>query len=354
MRIAVTNTQAPFVTGGAELHAINLCNALREAGHEAELVTIPFNWRSAEGLLDHVIAASNIDLAEFFGAPIDLMIGLKFPAYLMRHPNKVVWLLHQHREAYDLWDAGLGGLRQQEGGQTMRKIIADIDTRALGTVKRLFANSRNVAGRLQRYNGIQAEPLYHPPPLAGSIRAGEYGNYFYFPSRISGLKRQALVLEALVKCQSPARIVFSGGADSSNDAAGFRGKIEELGLSDRVEWRGHVNNNEMLDLYANARAVIFPPLDEDLGYVTLEAMLAKKPVITTTDSGGPLEFISDGAQGLVVKPDSKALADAFDRLWQRPDDAQRMGENARKRYDALGISWTNVVRSLTGAGSIND
>lgn len=354
MRIVVANNQAPFVSGGAELHALNLCSALREVGHEAELVTIPFDWRSTDVLLDNIIAASNIDLTESFGAPIDLMIGLKFPAYLMRHPNKVVWLLHQHREAYDLWDAGLGGLRHQEGGQTMRKIIADVDTKALGTVKRLFANSRNVADRLKRYNGIQASPLYHPPPLAGSIRAGEYGDYFYFPSRISGLKRQDLVLQALAKCLSPARIVFSGGADSSKDAAAFRSKIEELGLSDRVEWRGHVDNEEMLELYANARAVIFPPLDEDMGYVTLEAMLAKKPVITTTDSGGPLEFISDGVQGLVVKPDPRALGTALDQLWQRPDDARRMGAQARQRYDTLEISWENVVRNLTGVGTSDD
>lgn len=354
MRIAVANTQAPFVVGGAELHALNLCKALRAAGHEAELVTIPFNWRSADGLLDHIIAASNIDLTEFFGAPIDLMIGLKFPAYLMRHPNKVVWLLHQHREAYDLWDAGLGGLRQQEGGQAMRGVIADIDTKALGAVKRLFANSNNVAARLKRYNGIHSDPLYHPPPLAESIRAGQYGDYFYFPSRISGLKRQGLALEALAKCRSQARIVFSGGADSGNDAGAFRGKIEDLNLSDRVEWRGHVSDDEMLDLYANARAVIFPPHDEDLGYVTLEAMLARKPVITTTDSGGPLEFVSDGVHGLVAKPDPRSLADALDRLWERPDDAQRLGAQARQRYDELGISWSNVVRKLTGAGTSDD
>jgi glycosyltransferase involved in cell wall biosynthesis len=349
MRVVVANNQAPFVRGGAELHASNLCQALRRSGHEAELVTIPFNWRSAESLVDHAIAASCIDLSEFFGAPIDLMVGLKFPAYLMHHPNKVVWLLHQHREAYDLWEKG--GLRRQQGGQAARKVIGDIDTKALSSVNHLFANSRNVAARLKRFNGIQAKPLYHPPPLADAIRPGNYGDYFYFPSRISGLKRQELVLQAMAKCTTPAKVVFSGMPDSKADADALQARINEFGLQERASWLGHVTEEQMLELYAGARAVIFTPLDEDLGYITLEAMLAAKAVITTTDSGGPLEFIEDGVQGLVRKPDPRLLAEALDHLWREPHEASRLGRAGKQRYAELDISWDKVVHSLTGLGT---
>src|SRR5690606_24361689 len=125
----------------------------------------------------------------------------------------------------------------------------------------------------------------HPPPLAAKLKPGPYGDYFYFPSRISALKRQALVLEALAKTKTAARVVFSGRPDSKYDGELFQERIRELGIAGRVEWRGYVSSQEMLDLYANARGVVFPPFDEDLGYVTLEAMIAAKPVIITTDSG---------------------------------------------------------------------
>lgn len=349
MRIAVANTQAPFVSGGAEEHARRLIEELRAAGHKVEAVTIPFNWNTPESIIDHAVAAANIDISGFFGEPIDLMIGLRFPAYLMQHPNKVVWLIHQYREAYDLWEAGHSGLLQHPKGNLIRQIITDMDRAALGNTKRLYANSRNVAGRLKTFNGIEADPLYHPPPLASQLRSGPYGNYFYYPSRISILKRQSLVLEALALTKHPVKIVFTGGADSAGDSNAFHGKVAELGLGARVEWRGYVPAIEMLDLYANARGVVFTPFDEDLGYITQEAMLAAKPVITTIDAGGPLEFVKDGQQAIVTKPQAPALAAAMDRLYQDVHLAERLGQAARQRYDELAISWENVIAKLTSA-----
>lgn len=348
MRIIVVNTQAPFVSGGAEEHARRLLEELRARGHQAEAVTIPFNWSSPDAIIDHAVAAANIDVSGFFGESIDLMIGLRFPAYLMRHPNKAVWLIHQYREAYDLWDAGRSGLRNDPKGNLVRQIITDMDTRALSQTIRLYANSRNVASRLRKYNGLEASPLYHPPPLAAMLRPGDVGDYLYFPSRISSLKRQSLVLEALACTRSQVRVVFSGNPDSARDAEMLHGRIAELGLEGRALWRGHVPVEEMVDLYANALGVVFPPFDEDLGYVTQEAMLAEKPVVTTTDSGGPLEFIVDEKHGLIVKPEPRALAEAFDRLFLDRDLARNLGRMARKRYDELSISWDSVVAKLTG------
>lgn len=349
MRIAVVNTQAPFVSGGAEEHARRLLEELRAAGHKAEAVTIPFNWNTPESIIDHAVAAANIDISGFFGEPIDLMIGLRFPAYLMQHPNKVVWLIHQYREAYDLWMAGHSSLLHHPKGPLIRQIITDMDCTALGGAKRLFANSKNVAKRLETFNGIEAPALYHPPPLASELRSGSYGDYLYYPSRISGLKRQALVLEALALTKSPVKIIFTGGPDSTGDAHAFRSKVAELGLENRVEWRGYIPASEMLELYANARGVVFTPFDEDLGYVTQEAMLAAKPVITTTDAGGPLEFVVDDQQAIVTKPQAPALAAAMDRLHQDASLAERLGQAARRRYDELAISWENVISKLTSS-----
>ncbi len=345
MKIAVVNTQAPFVTGGAELHASNLIDALRTAGHQAELVTIPFNPSTAELIVDQAVAAANFDINSFFENRVDLMIGLRFPAYLIRHDNKVLWLIHQYREAYDLWQPG--GLRVQPSGDLVRRMITEIDTRVISEARKVFTNSKNVANRLMRYNGLEGEALYHPPPLDIFSGDRECGDYFYYPSRLSGLKRQILCLEAAKLCQQPVRIIFTGAPDNEPTANAFRQKAEELDLGDRIEWRGFVSDSERTTLYEKARAVLFTPLDEDLGYVTLEAMAAGKAVVTTTDSGGPLEFVDHDQTGVVAAPTAKDLAHAMDRLWRNKNDAVRLGQAAKKKYDRTAISWTDVVDKLT-------
>ena len=175
MRVAVATVQIPFVRGGAEMLAENLCTALTEAGHEAEIVTIPFKWYPPAAIPQQMLACRLLDLTESMGTSIDRVIGLKFPAYLIPHPAKVQWILHQHRGAYDLWDRQWGDLYGAPGGAEARDAIHTADTRLIGQARRVFAISRNVAARLRQFNGIDAEPLYHPPPLAGRYRSGPAG-----------------------------------------------------------------------------------------------------------------------------------------------------------------------------------
>jgi hypothetical protein len=104
----------------------------------------------------------------------------------------------------------------------------------------------------------------------------------------------------------------------------------------------------MIRRYAEARAVVFTPQDEDLGYITLEAMLSGKPVITTTDAGGPLEFITQNREGLITAPDAQALSQAFVRLSEDAALAETMGSAGLARYQGLNISWEHVVETLTG------
>ena len=91
----MANVQTPFVRGGAEMLADSLLQALQAAGHTAEIVTMPFKWYPAERIADGMLAARLMEVDQWCGGGIDRLIGLKFPAYLMRHPNKVLWLLHR-------------------------------------------------------------------------------------------------------------------------------------------------------------------------------------------------------------------------------------------------------------------
>lgn len=353
MRIGIATVQVPFIHGGAERHSASLCAALRAHGHEAAEIQVPFKWYPTRTLVDHVLAAKLIDVSEANGTPIDLLIGLKFPAYLLRHPNKVFWILHQYRQAYDLWDLGLSELLHEPDGFAVREFIRDEDQRALAdSAGRLFTNSGNVSGRLMKHLGIESRPLYHPPPYASQLRADSFSDYVFAPSRVCEAKRQKLLIEALARTRSPIRLVFAGPPDVPGYDRRLNDHAAELGVADRITWLGAISDSEMALHYARARAVAYVPIDEDYGYVTLEAMLSRRPVITTTDSGGPLEFIRDRQEGLVAAPDARSLAAAFDVLADDAGLAEQMGAAGFERYTAFDINWTNVVETLTqGAAS---
>jgi glycosyltransferase involved in cell wall biosynthesis/SAM-dependent methyltransferase len=348
MRIAILTTQCPFVIGGAELHARSLERALRQAGHEAEIVTMPFKWYPSTTILDHMLAARAMDVSEFNGVKIDLAVCLKFPAYFMQHPNKVYWILHQHRQAYDLWDSGHTDLFDDPDGRMVRDAIFEADNTEFAQARRIFANSENVAKRLKRYNGVTAEPLYHPPPLATRLRTGEFGDYFYYPSRISTAKRQDFVLRSLARSKSRAKVVFSGSPDNPAYGEELRRLAHDLGVADQVVWKGFVSDAEMIDLYAGSRGVLFTPIDEDLGYIALEAMIAGKPLVTLTDAGEPAALVRNGQEGFVTPPDHQAFAEALDQLTTAPSLARDLGAAGASRYASLEISWTHVVTKLTG------
>lgn len=348
MRVVISTVQVPFVRGGAETHAQGLLHALRATGHEAEVVTVPFKWYPPECLVDAVRICRLIDLTECSGTRVDRLIGLKFPAYYIPHHNKVLWILHQHRPAYDFWGREFGDLHRFSDGSKIRQAIERADREYLPEAKMIFANSANVARRLRRYCDIDSTPLYHPPPRAEDFYCAEPGDYLLFPSRLVKVKRQELVLEALAHTKNPVRVCFTGVADESAYEEELRTLARRLQVEERALWWGTVTEEEKIRMYAGCLGVVFPPVDEDLGYVTLEAMLASKPVITCVDSGGPLEFVLPWKTGLVVEPKAHSMAEAMDTLWENREQAKAWGQAGREYYCSLNISWQNVVEKLLG------
>jgi len=348
VRIAVVHPQTPFVRGGAETHTEALVRALREAGHEAEEVVVAGKWYPATELVHQMAVWRSLDLSESNGLPIDMVIALKFPAYLVPHERKVVWLIHQHRSAYELWDhPEFADLSKQEEGPAVRDMIWQADRIALGEAKRIFTNSRNVQERLWRSLRLSSEPLYHPSPVVEALKdrePGPYGDAVFFPSRLEPLKRQSLAVEAMRHVRTPVRLVLAGGGP---DEPELRAQVARLGVGDRVELAGRVPDERLLELYLGALAVYYGPYDEDYGYVTLEGFAARRPVVTLTDAGGPLEFVTDGETGLVVPPEPKAIAEAFDRLYVDRALAKRLGEAGHAVLRERVPGWPEVVARLT-------
>ena len=343
-RVLVLESQTPFVHGGAEILARELLGALRGHGYETELVSIPFRDAPRDELLAHAAAWRLIDLTRALDRPIDAVVATKFPTYFVRHPAKVAWLVHQHRAAYELCGTPFSDFEHTERDVGVRKRLIELDTQMLGECRGLFSIARTVSARVQKYNQLTATPLYHPPRLAGSIRSGAYGDYLLTVSRLEKVKRIDLAIDAMARARGNTKLVVAG--DGSERAA-LAARIEALGLGDRVRLAGRVEDAELIELLAGARALLFTPFEEDYGYVTLEAFLARKPVITTTDAGGPLEFVEDGVNGLVAAPSPDAVAGAIARLAADAAAAARLGEAGHAR--ARLISWDGVVEQLMSA-----
>ncbi|HMF58759.1 MAG TPA: glycosyltransferase family 4 protein, partial [Vicinamibacterales bacterium] len=119
---------------------------------------------------------------------------------------------------------------------------------------------------------------------------------------------------------------------------------EEAGVTARVTFLGTVGDDDLIELYAGALAVVYPPFDEDFGYVTLEAFLARKPVVTCRDSGGPNEFVVDGVNGFVCAPEPEELAAAISRLAADRGRAAAMGDAGHEA--ASRITWDGVIEKL--------
>jgi glycosyltransferase involved in cell wall biosynthesis len=346
MRVLVATVQVPFARGGAELHAEGLRDALRDAGHEADIVAVPFNSAQPDTIPAQMLACRLLDVTQSFGVPVDVVIGLRFPSYLVRHPNKVLWILHQHRPAYDLWGQEYGDLIYAPSGVQVRNAIRQADRELIPEAKAVFANSRNVARRLKQHCGLDSVPLYHPPRHAELFHGEDAEDYLFFPSRLATLKRQSLIVEALAQTRERVRVRFAGAADYPPYERELKALARRLKVDDRAEWLGSVSEEEKRRQYARCVAVIYPPRDEDFGYVTLEAMLASKPVLTCSDSGGPLEFVRPRRTGLVAEPTAAALAAALDELWRERGQSRAWGKEGRKQYDAAGITWPKVVGRL--------
>jgi glycosyltransferase involved in cell wall biosynthesis len=344
VRIAVCAPQVPFTRGGAEIFAAKLVDELRGRGHETDLVTVPFKWYPGQRVLTQAFLWRLLDLEESDGRPIDLVVATKFPSYAVRHSNKVVWLLHQFRQAYELDGTELGQFDDTAADRATRRAVHRLDRVALGEARRVFATSRNVADRLYRSLGIQATVMPHPPQEL-NYRCECYERFVLSVNRLDRAKRIDLLLEAAAREPGLEVVVAGDGPD--------RERLEDVarrnGLDGRARFVGRVDDEELASLYARCLAVFYAPVDEDFGMVPFEAFLAQKPVITTTDAGGPLEIVHDRRTGVVVSPDPEAVAQACTWLLEHPADAREWGRAGKAIADE--VSWDGAIERLLAAGT---
>ena len=343
-KVVVCEAQIPFVTGGAEHLARSLVRELVKHGYETALVSVPFKSYPKGELLTHAAAWRLLDLSESNGESIDLAITTKFPTYFVRHPHKVSWLIHQHRSAYELCGTEFGDFEHTELDVDLREQLVSLDSQMLRESRRLFTIARNVSDRLEKFNGLYSEPLYHPPRLAERLRSGPHGNYVLSIGRLETIKRTDMLVRSMQWVDPALKLIVAGTGTQGENLAAL---AQSTDVGDRIEFRTVVSDDDLLTLYENALGVVYVPFDEDYGYVSLEAFLARRPVITATDSGGTLEFVRDGTSGLVCEPEPEALADAINRIGADRQFAASLGSAGFEM--ARQITWDGVVEKLVGA-----
>jgi glycosyltransferase involved in cell wall biosynthesis len=344
MRIVICAAQVPFSRGGAEIHVEGLKRALIEAGHDVEIVALPFKWYPHTQLLKSALAWRMIDIIESNGRSIDLVICTKFPTWAVRHPNKIAWIIHQYRQAYDWFGTEYSDLTNAPDDLALRRRIQQIDTRGLGECRALFANSRNTAQRLETFNGMQAEPLHVPIQLNG-LKPDSFEPFIFTVSRLDRAKRIDILINAFSGINMSGHLLVAGDGPERERLESL---VERLELGDRVKLLGRISDEEVVDYYNRCRAVYYGPVDEDFGLVTVEAFSAGKPVITVVDSGGVLELVEHETTGLVADdPTPEAISPLIERLLRDEACARSLGAAGQEL--ARAITWDRVVERLLGA-----
>lgn len=343
MKVLIVNTMAPFIWGGAEELAVNLQKNLIIAGHQAEILRIPFQWEPAERIPSQMLMVRAFELWN-----VDQVIALKFPAYLIRHPKKTLWLLHQYRQAYDLFDAGQTNLPHGVVGDDLRVLIRNADNESFAECKNIFTNSEVTHQRLRKYNGFDGKVLLPPINDPELFTGGKMGDYIFAGGRINNMKRQHLLLTALKKTNKHVKLIIAGPPDTSEDAKQLQKIVEQLQLSDRVKLDLRFLPRPTYAEYLNgALAVAYLPFDEDsLGYVAMEAATAGKALITTADSGGILGLVQHHKTGWVAEPNLSSLTDIMNEVFHDLACTQEYGFAAKVLWQSFGITWPKTVEAL--------
>lgn len=341
-KVLICESVVPFTSGGAELLVRGLAQAVREAGYEVDTVSIPFSWKTPDRIVKSCLVWRLLELSEREMGPVDLVVATKFPTYLVDNPRKVAWVFHQHRSLYEFEGTIYDDLKGQPQAEDYREMLRRLDRRFLLECRKVFTISANVTKRMSRYSQVNSEVLYHPPPLAGHYQSGEYGNDVLVVGRLEPPKRIDLAIRAMRFVKNRRALLRITGRGLLDEP--LRELAEKEGVANRVRFEGFVTDEELIELYANAGCVVYTPFDEDYGYVTLEALASRRPVVVTDDSGGPLEFVKENESGRVVPATPEAVASAIDGLLADRGKARRFGDDGYERV--RDISWDGVVERL--------
>ena len=380
MNIAiVAPSPVPLMIGGAENLWWGLLQHLnRHTPHHADLIKLPTPERNFWEIVDSYRNWAGLDVTGY-----DLVISGKYPAWMVAHPRHVCYLLHPLRGLYDTYPehwperceskdpevralvetlerpgddrelldecfSRLDVLRRRADlpeelfalpGPLIRQVVHLLDRigRSDRAITRSVALSETVARRPGYFEHPDRVPVAHAPTQLDGLHRGR-GRYLFTVSRLDAPKRIDLLIRAMEHVRGSTELLIAGTGPQEP-------ALRALAAGDpRIRFTGFLNDVQLADAYAGARVVLFAPSQEDYGYITLEAMLSGKPVITTVDAGGPTELVTPGVTGLIADPDPASIGAAINVLLRKPLMARKMGRAGERQ--SRTITWDAAVATL--------
>lgn len=369
MKIAlVAPSPVPFQFGGTESLVIEIQRLIHShTPHRCEVLKIPIRENSFWSIIESYYAFHTLDVSHF-----DRVISTKYPSYMVHHPCHILYLVHPFRQVYDMYpafgqpyevpredrhhlvqdilrriQAGDSGVDEvfdllfsirndrwsyppglfSVPGPFLRTLLHYFDRQALSPscIRKYCSISERVKHREGYFPDQVPVKVLYPPSSRRSCPVPKPGHHYALSvSRLASTKRIELLIEAMdhVNPEIHLKIVGEGPEER---------KLRELAdKNSRIEFLGFVTNQELEELYSSAFALPFVPRDEEYGLVVLEAMHCHTPVITTNDSGGPLELVRDGVNGFIVNPDPKEIASKITYLYQNPGHAEELGNKGHE------------------------
>ncbi|MCQ4726140.1 glycosyltransferase family 4 protein [Anaerotignum faecicola] len=342
MKIALVNTMSPFVRGGAEILVDDLYNELCKRENKVTLFRIPFPDDFKLPLINTILASRLLDFSDY-----DRVIAFKFPAFYVVHRKKVLWFFHQFRQVYELYNKEYGIINDNIG-IALKDIITFCDTKYISNSYLVYTNAYEVTNRLKKYNDLNSVVL--PPPLKEWEKyfCEEYGDFIYYPSRITSLKRQHLAVEAMKYVKSEIKLIIDGQCNEPEYLNSLNKFIKDNNLSDKIIMENRwVSDEEKINKMSKCLGCLYLAYKEDsYGFVSMESFYSSKPVITCYDSGGTVELIEDGVTGYFVEPTPISVAAAMDKLYYERKNTEKMGKAARNEIVSRNITWDETIRRL--------
>lgn len=204
-------------------------------------------------------------------------------------------------------------------GHLMRKY----DFAAAQRVDFFLANSENVANRIKKFYGRDSQIIY-PPVELPALPKVEKQDYYLVLSRIVGGKGLDLAVRAAIETGINLKI--------AGKPAGYYQEYKRLEklAKGKVEFLGFVSDQELIKLYAGAKAFLALATDEDFGMTPVEAMMAGTPVIAYR-GGGYLETVTHGKTGVFFnEPTVKSLIQSIKSFEEMKFDKRVLQNHAQK------------------------
>jgi glycosyltransferase involved in cell wall biosynthesis len=304
----------------------------------ADALALPFQEWPQEALIRSAMIWRMIDVDQL-PLPAHAVVATQFPSYFIRHPNKIVWLFRNYRPLYDLQDVTTDRYsRQRPDNLQLAQWIQAKDTEFLSECKKILTISSNVRNRLRNYLDLDAEVLFPPSPLQEKLYCSDYEPFVFAPLPHHSHDRADVLIQSMEVLEGDYKVVFD------REEKGLRDLIKSKGLEDRVFLAGRLTEEKLLEYFARCKLVFYAPYDEDYCFPVLEAFGSRKPVITATDSGGPLEFVEHRVNGCIVQPDPVSIATALQEMMEERDWTVQLGESGFETIRDL--TWLQTISRI--------